>query len=275
MNELFHANFARLLRDKVFWLISGVLLVYAIVSMWNGCRQEQSGLAGKHFLEDYYFQFAALAGLFSAVFSTLYLSAEYDGGALRNKVVVGHTRACIYLSNLFLVFFASLFMACMGCLGGLVGIPVFGGFYMGGTSVLCYLLIMVAFLFAFSAVFTTVAMLLPNRAANAVVTILIFFLMLFVASGMLNRLAQPETVHDTFLSDNTVAYSEPVPNPRYVDGMAREVLDFAIDLLPAGQGMRLAMGEVIHPVRMMLLSVLFSAGMVLCGVFLFGRKDLK
>lgn len=120
MNHLFHANFVRLCRDKVFWLGNGILLAYAVIYMLNGCRQERGGLIGEHFLEDYYFQFAMFIGLFSAVFTTLYLSAEYSDGALRNKIIAGHGRAGIFLSNLGTVFLASLFMAGMGCLGGLV-----------------------------------------------------------------------------------------------------------------------------------------------------------
>lgn len=275
MKRLFYANFARLFNNWVFWINSGILLVYAAVYMLNGCRQERSGLVGVHVLEDYYFQFAMFIGLFSGVFTTLYLSVEYSDGVLKNKIIAGHTREEIYLSNLFFTFFVSLFMACMGCLGGLVGIPTFGTFGMGGFPALCNLLIMVMFLFAFSAVFTMVAMLSPNKAVGAVVTILAFFLMLFAASIMSNRLGEPEMVSDTLITENGITFSDPKPNPRYVDGMAREVLDFAVDLLPAGQGMRLAMGEAKNPVRMLLSSVFVSGFVTWGGIFLFRRKNLK
>lgn len=275
MNRLFHANFVRLFRDKVFWLNSGVLLAYAAIYMLNGCRQEQSGLAVKHALEDYYFQFAIFIGLFSAVFTTLYLGVEYSDGVLRNKIIAGHARWEIYLCNLVLVFLASLFMAGMGCLGGLVGIKTFGAFQMGGFSVFCYFLVMAMFLFAFSAVFTMVAMLSPNKATGAVVTILLFFLLLTAASVMNNRLIEPEMVSDTLFTENGITFSDPTPNPRYVGGVARKILDFAVDLLPAGQGMRLAVGEVEHPVRMLALSVLVSGATTFGGIFMFGRKNLK
>lgn len=49
MKRLFHANLVRLLRDKVFWLSNGILLIYTVVYMLNACRQERSGLVGTHF----------------------------------------------------------------------------------------------------------------------------------------------------------------------------------------------------------------------------------
>ncbi len=44
MKRLFHANLVRLLRDRVFWLSNGILLIYTVVYMLNACRQERSGL---------------------------------------------------------------------------------------------------------------------------------------------------------------------------------------------------------------------------------------
>ncbi len=276
MNRLFRANFTRLLKDYVFWLISVVLFGYAVIYMLNGCRQEKSGLAGgRHFLEDYYFQFAIVIGLFAAVFITLYLSVEYSDGVVRNKIIAGYTRRSIYLSNLLLTFCASFFMMCMGLLGGLVGIPTFGVWNMGAFPVFVCVLVLMMFLFAFCAIFTFINMLLQNKSVGAVVTILVFFALLFVASTMMNRLAQPETVSDVMFTAEGVVFDDPKPNPLYVDGAARGVLDFVIDVIPAGQGLRLASNEVAHPVRMLLSSMVLAVLVTIMGIFAFERKDLK
>lgn len=275
MKRLFHANFIRLLRDKVFWLSSGILLTYTIIYMLNACRQERSGLAGTHFLEDYYFRFTMFIGLFAAVFITLYLSIEYSGGVMRNKIIAGHTRKNIYLSNLTLSFLASIFMTFMGLLGGLVGIPTFGVWKISGFSIFCYMLILILFLLAFCAIFTFISMLLPNKSVGAVVTILTFFGLLLMASIMMNKLDQPEMISDTILTMDGIQFSDPVPNPKYVGGKIRDLLDFAIDLLPAGQGARLSINEVHHPVRMSLSSAFISVFATILGIFFFEKKDLK
>jgi len=214
-------------------------------------------------------------GLFAAVFTTLYLSIEYSGGVMRNKIIAGHTRKNIYLSNLTLSFLASIFMTFMGLLGGLVGIPTFGVWKISGFSIFCYMLILILFLLAFCAIFTFISMLLPNKSVGAVVTILTFFGLLLMASIMMNKLDQPEMISDTILTMDGIQFSDPVPNPKYVGGKIRDLLDFAIDLLPAGQGARLSINEVHHPVRMLLSSAFISVFATILGIFFFEKKDLK
>ncbi len=275
MKRLFHANLVRLLRDKVFWLSNGILLIYTVVYMLNACRQERSGLVGTHFLEDYYFQFTIFIGLFTAVFTTLYLSTEYSDGIMRNKIIGGHTRRNIYLSNLTLSFLASIFMTFMGLLGGLVGIPTFGVWKINGFSMFCRILILILFLLAFCAIFTFISMLLPNKSVSAVITILTFFGLLLMASMMMNKLDQPAMISDTILTVDGIQFSDPMPNPKYVEGKIRDILDFAIDLLPSGQGARFSINEVNYPVRMMLSSAFISVFVTALGMFFFEKKDLK
>ena len=274
-NQLFHANLVRLSRSVVFWICNVSILVYTVVYMLNGCRQRKNGLVTSYFLEDFYFQFAILIGLFAAVFTTLYLSVEYGNGVLRNKIIVGHTRADIYLSNLRLGFFASVIMMGIGLAGGLVGIPTFGTWNMGGLQVLLRILIMVMFLFAFRAVFTMLCMLIQNKSICAIVTVLAYFALLVASSMMINRLMQPEMVSDTILTAQGVTFSEPKPNPLYLEGFWRKVLDFIIDLIPAGQGIRLSSNDIGHPVRMLALSTFVTVFFTAFGLFMFNKKDLK
>ncbi|MDE7298996.1 MAG: ABC transporter permease [Lachnospiraceae bacterium] len=276
MNNLFAANFTRLKKSMVFWLCSLVMFVYIVIYMLNGCRQQLSGIIGEVYsLEDYYFQFAMLIGLFVSVFITLFLSTEYSDGVIRNKIIAGHTRRAIYLSNLFTVFLASLFIMLMGLLGGLVGIPVFGLWKMDALSLVCRLLILAMFLFAFCAIFTLINMLSQNRAFSAVITVLTFFALLMAASMIINRLAQPEMVSDALFTADGLVFSDPMPNPYYVSGTTRKLLDFIVDLIPAGQGQRLAINEAAHPLRMILSSAFVTVFATLCGLFLFEKRDLK
>ena len=143
----------------------------------------------------------------------------------------------------------------MGLLGGLVGIPVFGLWKMDALSLVFNLLILAMFLFAFCAIFTLINMLSQNRAFSAVITVLMFFALLLAASLIINRLAQPEMVSDVLFTTDGVVFSDPMPNPYYVSGTTRRLLDFIVDLIPAGQGLRLAVNEAAHPLRMLLSSL--------------------
>ncbi|MDE7328073.1 MAG: ABC transporter permease [Lachnospiraceae bacterium] len=243
--------------------------------MLNGCRQKKMGVLTSYFLEDYYFQFAMLIGLFAGVFTTLYLSVEYDDGVIRNKIIAGHARTEIYLSNLLLTFLASLFMMGLGLLGGLVGIPTFGMWNISGFKVLFQILIMAMFLLAFCSIFTMLSMLIQNKSTCAIITVLMFFSQFVTSSIMINRLAEPETVSDVLLTAQGIQYSDPMPNPFYVEGKVRQILDFMVDVFPSGQGLRLASNELVHPARMLLLSALVAVFVTLAGIFLFKKKDLK
>ena len=124
MRKLLSANFSRLFRDKTFWFCMGAMLIYAVVYMLNGVRQATVSLAEYHHtLDDYYFHFALVIGMFCALFCSMFLGTEYSDGAIRNKLVVGHTRAGIYLSGLVVTFAATLFVMAVWLMGALVGVP--------------------------------------------------------------------------------------------------------------------------------------------------------
>ena len=56
------------------------------------------------------------------------------------------------------------------------------------------------------------------------------------------RLAEPETKDIYIMSDEAGVPTqvETVPNPSYVEGRARETLEFINDVLPSGQGVQMA-----------------------------------
>lgn len=277
MHRLVLANLMRLWKNKCFWLCMGVMFVYSFFYMKSRCQFVLEGMTdGERNLEDYYFQFAYAVGLFIAVFSTIFLSREYSDGAVRNKVIAGHIRRDIYLSHLAVIFFASLLMLLAGMVAALAGIPVLGTFKMGAGQLFLHLAIVIMATLAFCAVYTFINVLLPNRALSAVISLLLFFVMLLAVMKLDERLAAPATVfQDIVITGEEVDFREPMPNPRYVDGITREAMDFAIDFLPVGQVYRVAYLWVGHPVRMLASSAFLAVSLTLLGICLFERKDLK
>lgn len=141
-------------------------------------------------------------------------------------------------------------------------------------GVMLAIVIMAAF--AFSAVYTFINVLLPNRAFSALISILLFFALLFAVMKLDERLFAPATVfQDIVITGEEIEFREPMPNPRYVDGWMRKAMDFAIDFLPVGQMYRVAYLWVKHPVRMLCSSVFLGAFLTFLGIYLFERKELK
>lgn len=277
MNNLLSANFARLWKDKVFWLCLAALLACSAGSMLSGCRQAavNAGSGFAYYLDHFYFNLAPLLGLFCAVFASLFLGTEYSDGTVRNKLVVGHSRAAVYLADLLVCFAAALLFMAAWLAGGLVGIPALGGWKLGAAALALYLLLAILFLAAFTAIFTWVGTAFTSKAAGAVVSLLLFLGLLVCASMLYNRLSEPEMLSGVVITAEGMTMGEPTPNPDYISGGLRSAYEFLVDLLPSGQSILMANLELAHPVREALCSVFVTAAAILGGLWAFRKKDLK
>ncbi len=275
MSRLLAAGYSRLWKSKVFWIEMGAVLVYAAVFMLNGCRQAAANGYISYSLDTFYFHFAASVGLFGAIFTSLFIGTEYSDGTIRNKFVVGHSRAAVYLSNLVVTGSATLLMAGAWMLTALIGAPALGFWKTGAAQLLLYLLIAVLFIAALSAVFTLIGMNVSGKATSAVVTLLLALGLLLAAGMLFSSLSQPEMTSGVTVTTDGVSMTDPMPNPSYVGGMRREVYTFLMDVLPTGQGLLMANLSIERPLRMLAASAGIAAAATAGGLLLFRRKDLK
>ncbi len=240
MGKLLSANFARLWKNHTFWIGVAFMLALSVYVMLEG------GLsAPEHESYDMSaFGYSQIIGFCCAVFASLYLGSEYTDGAIRNKIIVGHSRARIYLANLVTVFTAMLLMIAAWLMGALIGFPFFGPL----SNLPGCMVNFIASIFttaAFSAIFTLIAMLCTNKAVSAVVSI-ILFLGLSVFAGNVN-------------------------------------MNLIRNLLPTGQAVWIFGNDVGHSVLELLGSVLITLlGSVVivitvtsAGITAFRKKDLK
>ena len=276
MNKLLRSNFARLWRDKLFWLCMGAMLVYAVAFMLNGCRQATVDMSEYQYsIDNYYFHFALSIGLFCSVCGSMFFGTEYNDGTIRNKIIVGHTREDIYLASLITTFAATLLIMSVWLAGALVAVPALGFWKMGVLRLLGYLLIAVLFVLALSAIFTVINMLSSGKANTFLISVLLFIGLLLLASMVYNGLSEPEMISGVQIIQNGLDMTKPSPNPNYVTGMRREIYDFIVDFLPTGQGLRMWQLEVIHPVRMVVSSLFITVVATAGGMFAFRRKNIR
>ncbi len=276
MRKLLQSNFSRLWKDKIFWLCMGAMLIYAVVYMLNGCRQATEDLSEYSYsIDQYYFHFALSIGLFCSLCSSMFFGTEYNDGTIRNKIIIGHTRTNIYLASLITTFTATLLITFVWLAAALVAVPVLGFWKIGFLRLLLFLLIVVLFILAFSAIFTAVNMLSANKANTFLFSILLFIGLLLLASLVYNRLSEPEMISGVQLTANGLEMTEASPNPRYITGRKREIYDFIVDFLPTGQGLRVWRLEVASPVRMLLSSLFLTAVTTAGGLYAFKRKNIR
>lgn len=280
MRKLLSANFARLWKFGFFWICMGFMLGYSLVYMLNGCRQALAMPEISFTLDQFYFHSALSVGAFCACLTSMFLSAEYGDGIVRNKIVTGALRRDIYLSNLVLVFTATLLLLGVWWIGALAAVPVLGVWKMRFSELLIYLLIAVLFTAAFSAFFTLVSMLCENNSAAGVVSLILFCGLLLLAALIDNSLSQPETISGYSVTIDGIQTVKPqsLPNPHYIHGQWRVILQYVLDFLPTGQGLQMWLLEIADTgqvIRMMLSSVLITVVTTICGILFFQKKDMK
>ena len=225
-------------------------------------------------LDHYYFRLSAYMGLYFAIFAALFLNTEYSEGTIRNKLAVGHVRRDVYLANYFTLLLASLCFAAAWLAGGCVGIPCLGTWRMGPAGLAIYVLVAAGFTASYCAIYTCAGMLLDRRSAQVSILV-ISLVLLLAASSVDNALSEPEFSSGIVMTMDGMQMADPEPNPRYVTGAMRTVLEVVMDTLPSGQSALMTMTKIATPVRMLVCDVLVSVCATGAGLALFRRKDLK
>ena len=275
MRNLLSANLLRLRKSHLFWGILAVGAAFAGFRLFS-LVSDQLDYGIPSLLDDALFNYAQLVGLTAAVFVSLFLGTEYSDGAIRNKITSGCSRVNIYLSGFFITSAAaSLSLAAYWAVVLAAGIPLLGPPQMGAGQALFSVVGVLLMTAAFCAIFTCITMNCSSKAANAVVCILLFFVLLIASTYVYSRLEAPEFVSGYEFINGELAATEPEPNPRYLQPGPRAVFEFLRDLLPTGQGVQYSVQAVTDPVRLLLCSLGLTAVFTGIGTALFRRKDLK
>lgn len=275
MNKLFAANFMRLWKNKPFWIcIAATAILIMGVSM-NQYSYKVNYNARITF-DDLFHSFAMLTGFCLAIFSCLYLGTEYSDGTIRNKIVAGHTRSNIYMVNFCTCLVTgSLFNLAFILTFSCIGIPMFGFFTASAGEVISLILTGAALTLNYAAFFTMRSMLHSNKANNAVISLLYMFVGSIIAFILISRLQEPECIEGYVMTVDGISEASGMPNPLYIRGWQRIVFQYLLELFPTGQGLQLSSGTVVHPIRMIVISLLETAAFTTIGLTQFAKREMK
>lgn len=277
MSKLLRANLARLWKNRVFWIDFFLLAVWGAVQR-IGIRMDTEA----RYLDEAFWIAALFIGIALSVFISLFIGVEFEEGTIRNKIIMGHTRAEIYFANVTVCIIAGWLM-CLGCLISslLAGIPLLGFFHTELSTVFLQGICVFALSAAYAAIYCFAAMTVQSRALAAIACILLSFLLLFAGAGISNQLDQEEALipdhelgpYETEDEQNV----EWVANPSYISGTERRIYETIFDVLPGGQSLQLS-GMADEGGRYIVM-LLASLGWVVisssCGAVIFRKRDLK
>ncbi len=276
MNKLLSAGFARLWKNTVFWLeIVAMLLFYTLVMTSNYQDVRKYGIS--YSLDNLFAGSFMIIGFFTATFASMFLGTEYSDGTIRNKLIMGHGRAAIYLSNL-AVCFVSTMLVCLSSivLTCVMGIPMFGPLTKPLVNTLALIGAGIFITAAYSAIFTLIAMLISNKPVAVIACIFTCIAIYFGSMSISMKLEEPEIYPEYIgIENGELVSGQPYPNPNYLRGTKRAVYEFMYDFLPAGQGFQLARESSTFKIQFPLYSLFITGSATAAGILVFRKKDLK
>lgn len=273
MYKILCADLARLRRDMMFWccLLAATVPVFGCI--FTDYRRRLSGYAVC--LDECYFNTLPFLCLMISVAVSFFLGTEYSDGTMRNKLVVGHTRAGIYAAHLLAGTVMGLLITAAALLAGLAGLPLLGPFQMEPSAVAVYVALALLSSAAVSALCTLVGMLSSNKAGTVALSLLLSLGLVLLGSYLYNALCEPELFSGAMMTEQGFQLMPPEPNPEYVGGLRRVVYELVLNALPTGQTILMANLEIAHPLGNAAASALLFAGASGVGMALFSKKDLK
>lgn len=276
MIKLIKGDFFRLRKDKTFWLM--FVLMFAVGTVLPVAHYLDSIHSKIAWALDFsFFIYSFLAPIVLSVLTSLFVGSDYSNGTLRNKIISGHSRGSIYLSNLIVCTAAGIILCIAYAVPHLsLGFLLNGRFGSSVNTILMYAGLSLAMTTAVEAILVLIAMLCSNKAHTAAGCILTVFVLLFLGIYITSALNEPEFLPAYTYIENGVTVEEPeTRNPNYVGGKKREVYEFLQDLTSGGQMLQIADMEAEKPSFLALYDGIILILVTGCGLVFFRRRDLK
>ena len=280
MRKLLSANFSRLWRSKIFWvleslsaIVGAVFYILAIINTKN--IGENWYLASGNY---YFFIGLVIVGAIMAVFSAFYIGSEYDNGTIRNKLNVGCTRSSIYLANLIVVVSAGIIFTITHIMASVVvGLPFLGRLMLDALAPIGWRIpTALVMLLCYAAVFTFIAMQDSNKSRSLIISFV--FALVIIIGGMYvySALQEPEfTTRMVMQEDGSYLRQEGIPNSNYIRGTVRTVYTFIEACIPSTQGLNIARSEGVFSPLAIICQLCVTILTTAAGVTLFKKKDIK
>ena len=188
MKNLLKAEFSRMFRSKLFWIFMILSVVFCVYSIYDDANMpaefRQSGqIYGIVFEAALYFYILVYV-FAAAVLDSLFISREHADGTIRNKIISGHSRASVYMTELIVCSVTGLIMFIVNL--AIISLPFlkFGIHGMDGWVTMRRIILIAVLIIVINALFVLFSMLIPSRASSVVWSI-VFIIIMLVSSGLI------------------------------------------------------------------------------------------
>jgi len=288
MTRLLNAGFSRLFKSFIFRIcvlfMTGAGLFMTSIRYMDILTIEKNPEKYSYInLEEYnsFDEFIFMGGLYAmfaiAVFVGIFIGTEYSDGTIRNKLMIGHSRIRIYLSNLIvcisgviIIYFSytiSLFI---------FGSIMLGNHYLTAKYIFSYVLLCCLSLISLTAIYILISMIIHSKSISSIAAILTVIILLLTSVTLKSHLREPEYIDDYSITVSGETIEHPKEkNPYYLTGTKREIYEFLNDFLPTSQ---LTMSDDLNRKNIentALYSIIIVLLSTASGIVIFRKKDLK
>ncbi len=270
MYKLLKANLFKLKKDITFWAF---LVITVVVAMFTVGRYNAENVTMDKILNEY----VMYIGFFIAFLVSLFIGREYADGVMRNKIIVGHKRSDIYLSNLIICIFIGILMELVYVIIALIfGINKFENVQMSVYDIGLTVVKTVLVIIMYCSIYSFITMLYSNATISMIICIILFLVMYFCGANVLLTLHAKEYYTSTYIDEQGVEHITNIePNPNYPSKLKRNVAKFIDAILPINRSLEISNLENGNMYVSFVFPILIIYVINMGGIKLFKYKDLK
>lgn len=271
MIKLLKAGIFRLKKDVLFWLFIFLTIGLAIFTLLRYMPNEGTKL------DDLINEFIMFIGLFIAIFVSIFVGKEHSQGIIRNKIIVGHSRSEIFLTNLIISIMVSILCEILYLiLIFLIGSPLFGQLQMHWSRLLMIILNTILVIISFCSIYNFVTMICSEITISTIICIILFIAM-FITQGAFSLTAySSKYIENAFYDENGNKHIiSQEPNPNYPgDAKVKQTKMFYLSI-PQGQAMEIENNNLETLQQMPIYSITLIVSINLLGIYIFSKRELK
>lgn len=271
MYKLLKAGFFRLRKDIIFWLF-----IFMTIGI-SGYTLYRYSLVDNVILDDLVNEFVMFIGLFIAIFVSIFVGKEYSEGIIRNKVIVGHSRISIYLSNLIICVITSILCELIYlAIVLLIGTLIFGNLQIPLNQFFMCILNVILIITAYCSIYNFVTMICSEITISTTICILLFIAMFIVEASFGLIANTSKYITQSLIDENGNRHIiNQEPNPNYPGEQKVKIARIIYLFIPQGQASEVGNCKTEYLYQMPIYSIILISIINIGGIFLFARKELK
>lgn len=278
MTNLLKANFYKMKKNKFIWIASILSVIVAIYYIRDNYNVYHDFLSYVD-INSLMFNYLPVYIIVSSILISTLLGFDYSNGSIKNKIVVGHSRFKIYISNLIstylIILTIYLIYVLIICLSGIF---LFKNLTFN-FEFLLNIIILLLIILSYSSISVFITMTINNDIVSPVLNVLNSFILIIISFILLSVLSEPKYLH----SDNGIYINDAgievidTENPMYIKGSKRTIYEIIVNILPTGEAFQKSRDRDINTNSYSILcySLCFIIITNTSGIYLFYNKELN